>query len=326
MRFVMRFIGVLAAALLFAMPVMGISAQGGAVVPSPVIPETGTGGEIQALTEGLLYHGSGYVPGIVASTMPGQLPATGLAGDPMTDLAEKQGLLSSPESAPIVIPDAWIDGQRDTSGIVTSRAPRTLPATGAQPNPYLELLEQYRQMYGGSSPAPASQTGTGMESLLPEEIVGTMAGQSAAPARLPVTGSQPNPYLELLEQYRQMYGGSSPAQLPQAGTGAESLLPEEIVGVMASYSAVPAQLPMSGASSKQTSFPLPRIETHPDSSLGDAIDLMTSAAPGAPEQLPVTGASPVEPPYYEALPGFLAPAPSLDGLKRLDPMQDCRWC
>ena len=78
MRITMRFIGVLAAVLLIALPVMGISAQGGAEVASPVIVETGTGGEIQALTQGLLYKGSGYVPaGVTTPVTPEGMPQTG---------------------------------------------------------------------------------------------------------------------------------------------------------------------------------------------------------------------------------------------------------
>ena len=41
-----------------------------------------------------------------------------------------------------------------------------------------------------------------------DAVMGAIMGLvSAEPVQLPVTGAQPNPYLELLEQYRKMYGG-----------------------------------------------------------------------------------------------------------------------
>jgi hypothetical protein len=105
---------------------------------------------------------------------PAILPVTGLSGEqasfslPRIETHPDSGLGDVLDLMTGVIPGAFIPG-----------APGQLPVTGAQVNPYLGLLEQYRQMYGGSSD----------------------------PARLPVTGARADPYLELLEQYREMYGG-----------------------------------------------------------------------------------------------------------------------
>lgn len=98
-------------------------------------------------------------------------------------------------------------------------------AQGASRDPYLALLEQYRQMYGGSSasaemnatalpPEALPETGAAASSLTPKgaatvQLPDQMIGPQAVPApeQLPATGEQRNPYLQLLEQYRQMYGG-----------------------------------------------------------------------------------------------------------------------
>jgi hypothetical protein len=92
-------------------------------------------------------------------------------------------------------------------------------------------------------------------------IMNSVPTVPVAPEQLPVTGQQQDPYLKLLEQYRQMYGGSggsaAPAQLPETGaaegTTLGELFPEEIVGVMADLvsesmvPAPPAGLPETGA-------------------------------------------------------------------------------
>lgn len=147
-------------------------------------------------------------------------------------------------------------------------APAELPATGRQQDPYLGLMEQYRQMYGGSSapaglPKTGAAAGTTLQELLPEEIIGVTAdvpGQApqstalAAPAALPETGAA-------------------------EGTTLQELVPEEIVGVTSDQSAAspaPAQLPETGGG--------------------------TSISPTAPAQQPSTGQQ--QDPYLELMPQY----------------------
>ena len=222
MRITMRFISVLAAVLLFTLPVMGISAQGGAVVPSPVIVETGTGGEIQALTEGLLYKGSGYVPGVVASEPPGTLPVTG-GGWELQRMVE--GLLYK--------------GSGYVPGTVALATPEALPPTGTDRTGLTEFEWQWR---------------------LNEMIAGGMSANGGQPAALPETGSE----------------------------GAAEL---GFIGVIGRDG-------MPAAGINEASY------------LWGANAALGRTASGSPKALPLTGASPSEPPYYEALPVFLASANS----------------
>lgn len=196
MRIVMRFIGVLAAVLLIAVPVMGVSAQGGASVPSPVIPEVGTGGEIQTMVEGLLYKGSGYVPGVTASEPPGILPVTGGGWELQTMI---EGLLYK------------------GSGSVTAAAPEALPPTGTALTGLTEFESQLRlneMIAGGISanfghpaalPATGSLTGSGPAFQVPapwfstataiwsDDVIhalsGVSIGASAQPRALPRAGT-----------------------------------------------------------------------------------------------------------------------------------------
>ena len=157
-------------------------------------------------------------------------------------------------------------------------------------------------------------------------IMAPVAPVPTAPAQLPATGGQQNPYLELMDQYRQMYGGSpAPSQLPQtgaaAGTTLQELLPEEIVGATADSPeqslqplvlGAPEELPATGAPAATTDTAALQ-ELVPEEVVGVTADApAASPAPApAPAQLPQTGGgtpsvSPAAPsqqqnPYLELL-------------------------
>jgi ribosomal protein S11 len=98
MRIVMRFIGVLVATLLLAVPVMGISAQDGASV------------------NGFLWNGLTYVPDIAAPALPEGLPPTGISvqrGASVNGFVW-DGRTFVPDVTAIVLPEKQVGGPSGT--------------------------------------------------------------------------------------------------------------------------------------------------------------------------------------------------------------------
>jgi hypothetical protein len=83
---------------------------------------------------------SGFTLESAAADAPAALPVTGASKAifPSLDSSEQH------EQWRIVVNQLAASGVQVDMGV-----PEALPVTGAQPNPYLELLEQYREMYGG---------------------------------------------------------------------------------------------------------------------------------------------------------------------------------
>lgn len=98
----------------------GTLPESGAAMASRVVPETGTGGELQALIEGLLYRGAGYMPDIVPNEPPVALPTTGSWTGSVTVVGKPEALpvsgVADEPDLPYVAPfpggsliDQWIE-------------------------------------------------------------------------------------------------------------------------------------------------------------------------------------------------------------------------
>ena len=129
--------------------------------------------------------GSNVDQGAAMAAAPSALPVTG--------------------AARAILPASDAPGAREQSEIVAYElaasgvqfdvmsSPGVLPATGGGTDQVPPFL----------GPQVPSMSDTSSNAVM-DAIMGLVP---AEPAQLPVTGAQPNPYLELLEQYRQMYGG-----------------------------------------------------------------------------------------------------------------------
>lgn len=127
MRSVMRLIGVLAAVLLFAVPVLGISAQGGQ------LPVTGS------WDDGIFVPSNLPAPGETELTIgeltPSALPVTGTSAQP-TGCAQFWGMTD---------PDGFYSHECDNAGALSgTRRPSALPRTGVNMS---GLTEQNRQTF-----------------------------------------------------------------------------------------------------------------------------------------------------------------------------------
>ena len=118
------------------------------------------------MVEGLLYEGSGYVPGVVASATPEALPESGSEG------AAELGFIGvigrDGMSAAGINEASYLWGANAGLGRTASGSPEALPKTGTSPSepPYYEALPAFL-----ASASTRGKTGQDTQTIL-DEIAG----------------------------------------------------------------------------------------------------------------------------------------------------------